>query len=58
MLTNFSICLYFHDETVDQQDLSPNHNRIKKTQGRSMSIQSSDNGSNITLLSSGSSGEH
>ncbi|KAL7043498.1 hypothetical protein ACKWTF_001546 [Chironomus riparius] len=44
--------------SIDQQDLSPNNNRIKKSQGRSMSIQSSDNGSNITLLSSGSSGEH
>ncbi|KAG5676542.1 hypothetical protein PVAND_006367 [Polypedilum vanderplanki] len=44
--------------SIDQQDLSPNNNRIRKSQGRSLSIQSSDNSSNITLLSSGSSGEH
>ncbi|CRK94190.1 CLUMA_CG007706, isoform A [Clunio marinus] len=46
--------------SIDELTISPNANRIRKSQGRSMSIQSSDNGSNITLLSSsgGSSGEH
>lgn len=54
-LISFAIILFI----VDELSISPNTNRIRKSQGRSMSIQSSDNGSNITLLSSsgGSSGD-